>query len=126
MLCLVAVAVVVGLWWLTRTRELFCISVREGKTLLVRGRVPGGLLGEIADAMKQPPVRRATIRALRTEVGGQLRFSGSVDAGRQQRVRNIFALYPASQLRAAPVIQQPTLGQLLGIAWLAWLFNRSR
>jgi hypothetical protein len=33
--------------------------------------------------------------------------------------------YPASQLRQAPAVQQPTLGQLSGIAWLAWILDRS-
>jgi hypothetical protein len=41
-----------------------------------------------------------------------------------QRIRNIFRLYPLSNLRAAPAVSQPTLGQLLGIAWLAWLLDR--
>ena len=40
-------------------------------------------------------------------------------------MRNTFMLYPASQLRQAPAIQQPTLGQLSGIAWLAWMLDRS-
>jgi hypothetical protein len=39
-------------------------------------------------------------------------------------MRNVFALYPASQLRQAPAIAQPTLGQLMGVAWLAWLLDR--
>jgi len=125
MIPLIAVAAVLGLWWLTRTRELFCISVRRGRILVVRGRVPSGLLSEIADAMRRPPVGRATIRAHKGEHNAFLTFSGDLDEGRQQRLRNLFALYPASQLRNAPLIKQPTLGQLLGIAWLAWLFDRS-
>jgi hypothetical protein len=39
-------------------------------------------------------------------------------------MRNIFALYPLSQLRHAPAIARPTLGQLAGVAWLAWLLDR--
>jgi hypothetical protein len=126
LLPIIAVSVVVGLWWLTRTRELFCISVRGGKVLIVRGRVPGGLLSEIAEVMRRPAVKRATVKAMRGEHGAFLSFSGTLDEGRQQRLRNIFALYPASQLRCAPAIKQPTFGQLVGIAWLAWLFDRSR
>ena len=34
-------------------------------------------------------------------------------------------LYPESQLRAAPPIKSPTLGQLTGLAWLAWMLDRS-
>jgi hypothetical protein len=124
MLPLVVVGVVLGLWWLTRTGEQFMVSVRDGRCLLVRGRAPSGLLGEIADMMRRPPVKRGTIRALRTDEGSRLAFSGSIDEGRRQRLRNLFALYPASQLRSAPAIRRPTLGQLVGIAWLAWLLDR--
>jgi len=119
-----AVAFVIGLWWFTRTRTLFFVSVRDGKVLVVSGRVPGGMLHEIAESMRRPKVRRASIRALKTESGGRLAFRGDIDEGRRQRMRNVFALYPASQLRNAPAIEQPTLGQLAGIAWLAWLFDR--
>src|SRR5579859_2135991 len=119
-----AVIAVIAVWWLTRMRELFMVSVRNGKVLVVRGRVPGAMLHEIADAVSRPRVRRATIKAYKTETGSRLRFSGDLDEGRQQRMRNVFALYPASQLRHAPAIERPTLGQLAGIAWLAWLLDR--
>ena len=124
MLPILAVAAVLALWWLTRTGELFCVSIRNGRALVVRGRVPAGMLHEIKDAMRRPPVRRGSIRALKTETGGRLVFSGDIDEGRRQRMRNVFALHPASQLRQAPAIQKPTVGQLAGIAWLAWLFDR--
>jgi hypothetical protein len=124
MLPLLAVGAVLAIWWLTRMRELFHVSVRDGKVLLVRGRVPGNMLHEIAEAMSRPRVKRGSVKAFKTETGAVLRFSGDIDEGRQQRMRNIFALYPASQLRHAPAIRQPTLGQLTGIAWLAWLLDR--
>jgi len=122
----VAVLALFALWWFTRTRELFVVSVRAGRVLVVRGRVPAGLLADIRVAVSRPRVARATIKAVRSERGGKLAFSGDLDEGRRQRLRNIFALYPLSQLRCAPVIARPTLGQALGIAWLAWLLDRSR
>jgi hypothetical protein len=121
---LLAVIAVIALWWLTRMRELFMVSVRNGKVLVVRGRVPGAMLHEIAESMSRPRVRRGSIKAYKTETGSRLSFGGDIDEGRQQRMRNVFALYPASQLRHAPAIQRPTLGQLAGIAWLAWLLDR--
>jgi Protein of unknown function (DUF3634) len=124
MIPLIAVVAVVALWWLTRTRELFHVSIRDGKVLVVHGRLPGAMLHEIAVSMARPPVKRGTIRALKTETGGRLTFGGDIDEGRRQRMRNVFALYPSSQLRHAPAIERPTLGQLAGIAWLAWLFDR--
>jgi hypothetical protein len=120
-----AVALVVGVWWLSRASELFYISVRDGKALVVRGRVPVSMLQEFKETVSKPLVKRGTIRAFKTESGGQLSCSGDIDDGREQRMRNTFMLYPASQLRHAPAINKPTLGQLAGIAWLAWLLDRS-
>jgi hypothetical protein len=118
------IALAVGAYVAWRSRVLFHLSVRDGRVLVVSGRVPGGFLYEARQAMKHPPVARAGIRAMRGEHGAQLAFSGTLDEGRRQRLRNIFALYPASQLRSAKSVERPTLGQLLGIAWLAWILDR--
>jgi hypothetical protein len=122
---LVLAVIVVGVWWLSRLSELFYISIRDGKALVVRGRVPVSMLQEFKEAIAGPKVKRGSIRAFKTESGGQLSCGGDIDEGREQRMRNTFMLYPASQLRHAPRIQQPTLGQLSGIAWLAWMLERS-
>jgi hypothetical protein len=123
---LVVVAIVLfGFWFfLERQNELFRLSVRHGRVLLVRGRIPPGLLGDIKDAVARPPVLRGTIRAVKEDGGARLTASGGIDEGLAQRLRNIFRLYPVSRLRAAPAIARPTMGQLLGIAWLAWLLDR--
>ncbi len=41
-------------------------------------------------------------------------------------MRNAFMLYPSAQLRSAPAIARPTLGQVVGIAWLAWMLEPRR
>ena len=120
-----AVVGVVLVWALTRTGELFYVSVRDGKVLVVRGRVPVSMLQEFREAVSRPTVRRGWIRGTKTEHGGRLHCGGDIDEGREQRMRNTFMLYPASQLRHAPLIKQPTLGQLSGVAWIAWMFDRS-
>jgi hypothetical protein len=107
-----------------RARELFCLSVRDGRVLVVRGRIPGTLLSDIRDVVGQPLVRRATILAVKEEGGARLVMSGDIDEGRKQRLRNTFHLYPLANLRAAPPVKRPTIGQILGIAWLAWLLDR--
>jgi hypothetical protein len=124
MIVVVLAALVVGVWWLTRANELFYVSVRDGKVLVVRGRVPVGLLQAFAETVKEPVVRRGSIKAWKTEAGGQLACSGDIDEGREQRMRNAFMLYPASKLRQAPAVEKPSLGQVLGLAWLAWLLDR--
>ncbi|MDB4957709.1 MAG: hypothetical protein JWO36_5278 [Myxococcales bacterium] len=124
MLVIGVVVVVVAVWWLTLTSTLFHVSVRDGKVLVVRGRVPVSLLQAFAEAVADPVVKRGSIKASKTETGGQLWCTGDIGEGREQRMRNAFMLYPASQLRHAPVIEKPTLGQLSGIAWLAWFLER--
>lgn len=119
------VFVAVVLFWASRGSEIFCLSVRDGRLLVVRGRVPAALVAQIRDVVARPPVRRATIRAVKAETGARLVVSGDVDEGRAQRLRNLFGLYPAAKLRAAPVVTERSVGQFLGIAWLAWLFDRS-
>lgn len=108
-----------------RQAELFLLSVRDGRVLVVRGRVPGGFLHDARGMMASPPVRAATIRAVRQASGARLAIAG-VEEARAQRLRNTFALYPASKLRSAPAIRRPTVGQVLGIAWLAWLLDGGR
>jgi len=124
-LVLAIVAVVIFFAW--RAAEIFCVSVRDGRALVIRGRVPPALLRAIREIVgAQPEVTHGTIRAVRGEHGARLTAGGAIDEGRLQRLRNAFALFPTSKLRAASAVARPTLGQVLGIAWLAWLLDRGR
>src|SRR5688572_18034738 len=112
---LLGVVVLLGLGlllWVSRTRELFCVSVRSGRVLVVRGRVPAPVLGAIRDVVAAPPpVAEATIRAVREEHGARLLVSGAIDEGRAQRLRNVFGIFPVAKLRAAAPPSDRTLGQ---------------
>jgi len=124
---LVAAVVVLVVYFAWRSAEIFCVSVRDGRALVIRGRVPPALMRAIREIVAaQPAVARATIRAARGENGARLTARGTIDEGRVQRLRNAFGLFPASKLRHAPPIARPTLGQVLGIAWLAWMLDRGR
>lgn len=126
LLAVLAVAAFLGLWWFTRSQQLFAASMRDGRVLLVRGRAPGGFLRDLGEIAQRNRKLRGTITGHRTERAGRLTFSGNLDEGAKQRMRNSFALYPAAQLLSAPKIARPSLGQLLGVAWLAWLFDSLR
>ena len=78
------------LWCSFRTNELFRLSVRNGRVLLVRGRIPPGLLNDFRIVLAASPVARATIRAYRDRAGARLSVSGEIDAGQEQRLRNVF------------------------------------
>jgi hypothetical protein len=122
-LAVAAVVAFTALWYFTRTRSLFTLSVRDGRVLVVRGRIPRGLLGDLRDVVAHAQLPSGSITAYAAEDGARLTCSRDVDEGTAQRLRNTFRLCPMSALRKAPAIAKPTLGQLLGVAWLAWLLD---
>ena len=118
-------AFLVWCWWLyDRQTELFYVSIRAGRVLVVRGRVPTGLLQDLAEIAKDPVISSGRIRVFRGEHGAELSCSGGIADGPEQRIRNTLHLYPTSKLRHALPVPRPTFGQMIGIAWLAWMFDR--
>jgi hypothetical protein len=82
------------------------------------------LRSDLAQALSQMKVTRCTITASKEVQGARLSVSG-IDDFAAQRLRNIFQLYPVSQLRAAAMA--PEHGRLLrwvGVSSLVWLFGR--
>jgi hypothetical protein len=122
---LLILAVVAGiLLWLHRQAELFSLSWRDGELRLVRGRIPPMLKGDLAEALSQMKIARCTVTARKEERGARLSVSGMDDFS-AQRLRNIFQLYPQSQLRVAAMA--PEHGRLLrwlGFSSLVWIFGR--
>ena len=96
------------------------VSVRDGRCLVVRGRIPDALLKKISDVVLRSRVARGSIRAVRGAGHARL-VIGGMDEGTSQRLRNVFGTHPVQKLRAARVASNRNLGQLLGFAWLAWL-----
>ncbi|MGE0786644.1 MAG: DUF3634 family protein [Sandaracinaceae bacterium] len=118
LLVLAAITVVV-LFFLYRANEIFCVSVRDGRVLVVRGAVPPPLLNGMADIVRRDRVVRGTIRAVKSEGHARLVTRG-LGEGTTQRLRNAFGTHPIHKLRAASAPKVKNLGQMLGIAWLAW------
>lgn len=120
---IVAVLAVLLIVWLDRSAELFCLSWRAGELRLVRGRVPPALRRDLADALAHMRLERCTIVARRAEQGARLTASG-VDDFAEQRLRNIFQIYPLSQLRAAKAPEHGRFVRWLGFSWLVWALSR--
>ncbi len=108
-----------------RMNELFLISVRDGRLLVVRGRVPVRVRQDLADVVRRAGVQRGSIRAVRESGHARLTTRG-IDEGTTQRLRNAFGTHPVQRLQAAPLVKGRNFGQLLGVAWLAWLLVRTR
>ncbi len=95
---LIAGSLLLGYWLWLRSQELFRIQIRGGKPTVTRGYVPVALLDDFGTAVRG--VKNGEIRAHKEQGGARLGFSGDVDAGAAQRLRNIFGLYPVARLRA--------------------------
>ncbi len=126
----IAIVALFALVFLSRAGELFRLSVRDGRVLVVSGRVPTSFLDDVRDILDSPlaggkRVHRATIVGHKSGRGGRLALSGDLADATAQRLRNTFSLYPSVRLVNAPAIARPTLGQRLGIAWLAWLLEEA-
>jgi hypothetical protein len=103
------------LFWL-RAQELFCIQIKDGKQTVTRGYVPTGLLNDFGSAVRG--VKIGEVKAHKAENGARLSFSGDVDAGVAQRLRNIFGLYPVARLRAPHIDKRKTVSDVFNVAWL--------
>jgi len=105
-----------------RANEIFCVSMRDGRVLLVRGRIPPAVMDGFADVARRQRVARATVRAIAGQGHARLSISGT-DENTAQRLRNVFGHHPVARLRGARLPSTRNVGQVLGIAWLAWLLT---
>ncbi len=124
MIQIIVLVAIFAIAWLVveRGNEIFVLSVRERRVLVLRGRIPPGLLADFEEVLVQLRPAKATIRAVREADHARLRVRG-LDDGTAQRLRNIFGIHPLRQLSAAPAPMNRNLGQVLGIAWLAWFLT---
>jgi hypothetical protein len=102
-----------------RAREVCVLSVRDGRTLRLRGKLPADARSAIDDVLARAHVRRARVRIVRGETRAALDASG-LDATTAQRLRNVLGTFSMPRISSGQPLQSPNLGQRLGIAWLAW------
>ncbi len=97
---LLAVALTPLVISIRRGTELFVLRVQAGRLRFVRGRMPQGLLDEIADIVRSPPLERATLTAVRRRGRPEWLVRGSVEAEQMQRLRNVIGRYSVQRIRA--------------------------
>lgn len=115
----VALVVVFGVV-LARSNELFVLSARSGRVLLLRGKLPIDLERELSAVLREARAS-GQLRAVRQ--GGQTRILGrGLPSAVEQRLRNVFFASRYAKMRwlAAPDRRPKNLGQRLGWDWLAW------
>lgn len=120
----VAVAFAIAL---RRATELFFVSVRRGRVLVVRGAVPPALLLDLSEIVRRARPRHGSLRAVRRAGGAvALEVDGAIDGATAQRLRNAFGLVPAARIKAAARAPRRSRAGM-GVAWLAWwAHERSR
>lgn len=87
---------------LVRANELFCLRVRGERTVIARGRIPQGLLDDINDILRRPPVDRATLRAVVEDGMPRFYVEGELTDAQRQQLRNILSRWPIAKIRNAP------------------------
>lgn len=114
---------VVGYVVVSRLNEIFCVSIRDGRCLVIRGHVSPALWRELTAVVRLARVESGTVRAIKQ--GGRPRLvTRGLDEGTTQRLRNAFGTAGFGGAKASASTPSPSgrnLGQMLGIAWLAWL-----
>ena len=119
------IVIIIGLFIAARMNELFCVSVREGRVMVLRGRVPPSLVHDIIDIVKRQKIQHGTVRGIRSDGHARLVASG-IDDGTTQRMRNVFGQHPLQKYRALPAAKTTrNIGQVLGVAWLAWVLAKA-
>ncbi len=111
---------------LSRANELFVLSARGGRVLLLRGKLPRDLERELS-AILRGAGATGQLRAVRQ--GGQTRLVGrGLPTAVEQRLRNVFFASRFAEMRwlAAPDPRPKNLGQRLGWDWLAWRLASER
>lgn len=110
-----------------RANQVFLLSVRAGRGLLVQGRMPARLQAELLEVLRRAGVDDATVRAVREGGRARLLASGAgIDEQVLQRLRNVFGTRTWRDLRLSPPPAHRNLGQRLGWRWLAWRLHDAR
>ena len=86
---IVAVAVVVGVFWLARPPVVFVIKYRNGTPSVVRGRLTVAMLASIDEICRQNRVTSGTITAITYGKRVRMKFSADISPGCQQQIRNL-------------------------------------
>lgn len=100
LLAILALALLPLIISIRRGTELFLIKVRDGHAIFSRGRMPQGLLDDIVDVVRSPPIERAELRAVRRGGQPELVVQGVVSADQKQRLRNVIGRYSVQRISA--------------------------
>lgn len=100
LLLLLAAPLVVAL---LRANELFVLRLRNGQLRVVRGRIPGQLLDDIRDVLRQSELSDVELKGVVEDGRAKLYAHGErFPRHLRQRLRNTISLWPVPKIRNAP------------------------
>ncbi|HVY46637.1 MAG TPA: DUF3634 family protein [Minicystis sp.] len=88
---------------LLRANELFVVRFDGERLRVVRGRIPQGLVNELADVLRPPGApsggRVVTLRGVSEDARVRLYPQGELTEAEKQRLRNVIASWPVVRVR---------------------------
>jgi hypothetical protein len=98
-LTIAVIAAVGALFVASRNATMLCVlSVDGGRVVVKRGAMSEIILSDIADVVRAPSVRRATVRISRRQGRAQVDVSGEVSDAQRQQLRNVIGSVPLAKL----------------------------
>jgi hypothetical protein len=85
---------------LRRANELFALSARRGKLVLLRGRLPQALFADLAEIAGRAQLDDTEIRALSESGAPRLVLRGAPNLAAEQASRNLLGRYTVPQIRS--------------------------
>lgn len=82
-----------------RANELFALGMKSGKLVVLRGRVPPALFGDLAEIVAREPLR-GELRVLSESGLPRLTLHGASQPALEQAARNVLGRYQVAQIRA--------------------------
>lgn len=84
-----------------RALVLFTLDIEGGRIVKSSGRVPPRLLADVADVVERSQLDRIRVEAYVRGGRPVLRFSGELEEGTAQRIRNVVGQFSAQDIRGS-------------------------
>jgi len=88
-----------------RALVVFELTIKEGKLVRARGRIPQALLNDLLGVCPHGHATTLTIRCHMDQGRARLVTRGPIDDDSIQRMRNLLALWPLVRLKTAPKLR---------------------
>jgi|SRR6476660_1806685 hypothetical protein len=89
----VIVAPVVVSWVVSASTRVWVVRLRNGKPVLVKGKIPPMVVSELSEVLKRHGVRRGALYGVKRRGMVALGFSRSIPQKCRQALRNVWSMH---------------------------------